>query len=364
MIPFFDLAPQNSEVVDRVLQRMSALAEDSVFVGGEPVHQFEKAFAAFSRAAHCVALNSGTDALRLSLLALDLPGGSEVITTPFSFIAAVEAIRQANLRPCFADIDPDTLNLCAESVGHRFRKSVSCILPVHLGGNPCRLDALRDASPGALMVEDACQAHGSRYGGRGVGTWGEIGAFSFYPTKSLGAWGDAGAAVTSSESHAEALRRLRNHGQTGRYFHQHDGWNSRMDAFQAVVLSAKLERLEAWIRERLRLSGLYDTQLGEIGEIKLIKKYATAEPVPYLYTIRAEGRDRLRRHLQDTGIGTEVIYPYPLHLLPACRDLGYAEGDFPAAEKSCHEVLSLPLYPGLRECDVHLACEEIRKFYR
>jgi dTDP-4-amino-4,6-dideoxygalactose transaminase len=197
-----------------------------------------------------------------------------------------------------------------------------------------------------------------------VGTFGKAGAFSFYPTKNLGAWGDAGAVVTGDEVIAASLRRLRDHGQTERYFHESEGWNSRLDALQAAVLSIKLDYLDQWSRERIRLAGLYDQGLEGIEEVRFVKKYATAEPVPYLYTLRAQRRDQLREFLQRTGIETEVVYPYPLHLLPATRPLGYKKGDFPNSERACAEVISLPLYPGLNENDVQFICEKIRDFYR
>jgi dTDP-4-amino-4,6-dideoxygalactose transaminase len=197
-----------------------------------------------------------------------------------------------------------------------------------------------------------------------VGTFGQAGAFSFYPTKNLGAWGDAGAVVTGDGGIAASLRRLRNHGETGRYFHENQGWNSRLDALQAAVLSIKLDYLDQWNRERVRLAGLYDQGLDRVEEVRLVKKYATAEPVPYLYTLCVQRRDQLREFLRREGIETQVIYPYPLHLLPATRALGYQKGDFPNSEKACAEVVSLPLYPGLKENDVQFICEKIRHFYR
>lgn len=364
MIPFVDLSTQNQQVAGRILERIAAAAESSQFVGGEAVAAFEAQFANYCGVAHCVGLNSGTDALRLALVALELPTGSGVLTTPFSFVATVEAIRQAGFRPFFADIDDGTLNISAASVAQKMGKEISCVLPVHFGGNPCDMRQLKAACAGAAVVEDACQAHGSSIYGRNVGTFGGVGAFSFYPTKTLGAWGDAGAAVTDDSQVAARLRLLRDHGQVGRYFHEATGWNSRLDALQATVLLAKLECLEQWSLERVRLGALYDRLLADVDGVTLVKRYPTARMVPYLYTVRAHRRDRLQRFLERSEIGTDVIYPHPMHLLPTNRDLGYKKGDFPNAERICDQVLSLPMYPGLKDDDVCLVSEKIRDFYR
>ena len=364
MIPFLDLSSQNRQVADAVLQRIAAAAAENQFIGGKAVESFEREFATYCDSPHCVALNSGTDALRLALLGLRLPAGSEILTTPFSFVATVETICQAGLKPKFADIDPASLSLSPAAVDARLGPSVSCIVPVHLGGNPCDMTALEASAARVPLLEDACQAHGSRLMGRQIGTFGAAGAFSFYPTKSLGAWGDAGAAVTAREDLAAELRLLRNHGQTGRYYHEVEGWNSRMDAIQAIVLSTKLGFLEAWSRERCRLAALYDSRLIDVEEVTTLKVPATAEPVPYLYSVRARNRDRLREFLSVEGVGTEIVYPYPLHLLPVCSELGYRTGDFPHAEKACMEVISLPMFPGLMDNELDEVCEKIRRFYR
>ncbi|MBI4456995.1 MAG: DegT/DnrJ/EryC1/StrS family aminotransferase [Acidobacteria bacterium] len=359
-----DLSFQNRLVAERIKRQITALATTNQFIGGEAVSTFETRFADYCGSSYCVAFNSGTDALRLALIAVDLPPRSEVITSPFSFIATVEAIRQAGLRPCFADVDDETMNLSAESVGRHLRQESSCMVPVHFGGNPCDMECLRAVKRGMIIVEDACQAHGSRIYGKHAGTLGAVGTFSFYPTKNLGAWGDGGAAITDDRQIAKRLRLLGNHGQVDRYFHESQGWNSRLDALQAVVLSTKLEFLDNWNHDRIRLASLYDQLLGNLETVRRVKKYAGAEMVPYLYTIRVAKRDRLREFLNRFEIGTEVVYPHALHLLPASQDLGYKAGDFPTVEKICKEVLSLPLYPGLRESDVYLVCEKIRDFYR
>ncbi len=364
MIPFVDLSEQNRQVSQEIFEGLRAVAASSQFIGGDAVAGFETRFAEYCGSRHCVALNSGTDALRLGLISLRLPRDAEVITTPFSFIACVEAILQAGLKPRFADIDRETLNLSAESVGDHWRSATSCVMPVHVGGNPCDMRQLKAALGESAIVEDCCQAHGSRIHGKHVGTFGALGAFSFYPTKNLGAWGDGGAVITDDDQLAASVRLLRNHGQTARYFHERDGWNSRLDALQAVILSVKLQYLGRWNRERVNLSSLYDRLLGEVDEVRLRKKCATVEAVPYLYTVRARKRDELRRFLTECGIETEVTYPHPLHLLPATQNLGYKRGDFPNAEQACTAVISLPLYPGLNESNVHFICEKVREFYR
>ncbi|HEY3129550.1 MAG TPA: DegT/DnrJ/EryC1/StrS family aminotransferase [Acidobacteriota bacterium] len=363
MIRFIDLSEQNRQASQEIFENLRAVAASSQFIGGDVVANFERRFAEYCNSRHCVALNSGTDALRLGLISLSLPRDAEVITTPFSFIACVEAVLQAGLKPCFADIDAESLNLSAQSVNERCGRMTCCVMPVHFGGNPCDMRGLESACGKAVILEDCCQAHGSRICGKHVGTFGAVGAFSFYPTKNLGAWGDGGAAITNDDRLAESIRLLRNHGQSGRYFHEKDGWNSRLDALQAVILSIKLQYIRGWNRERVELSSLYDRLLVEVDEVRLIKKYATAEAVPYLYTVRAREREELKRHLEECGIETRVIYPFPLHLLPATRGLGYGKGDFPSAEQACAEVISLPLYPGLNENNVYFICEKIRDFY-
>jgi len=363
-IPFLDLSFQTGQVAASFISQLTQLIDQNRFVGGEPVEQFENAFAELCGTPYCVALNSGTDALRFGLLAAGLKSEDEVITSPFTFIATAEAISQvAALK--LADVEPDTFTLSPVAVSEMISDSTRAVVPVHIFGLPANMTdfELLARHNSLFLLEDACQAHGAAIEGRRAGNLGAAAAFSFYPSKNLGAFGDAGAITCRESSFAEAVRLLRNHGQVGSYFHQVEGFNSRMDAFQGSVLQLKLDFLENWNEERRQIARQYRHELADLEEVRFQQSPAGYTHVYHVFAILAERRDELHGYLQGMGIETKVIYPVPVHLHPAYQHLGLKRGDLPNAESICNSVLCLPMYPGLGAGQVEKVAIQIRCFY-
>jgi len=364
-IPFLDLSRAYRR--DRALLQGAVertLASGRYILGGE-VAAFERAFAAYCGTAHAVGVASGTDALHLALRACGIGIGDAVITAPNTAVPTVCAIAMANARPIFVDIDPDTLMLDPNRlrVALKAHPEVKAVIPVHLYG------AAADLAPiiaiarehGLAVIEDAAQAHGTEYSAQKVGSWGEAGCFSFYPTKTLGAYGDAGMVVTNDGEIAGRLRMLRNYGEEAKDRNRMPGVNSRLDELQAALLSAKLPQLPERITTRRRLARLYDDLLAEVP-LRLPPDNPPDRHSYHLYVVRSLRRDALRAHLEMHGIGTAIHYPIPVHLQEAYRWLGYRQGDFPGAERACREVLSLPLYPELTDDEVAYVASAIRTF--
>ncbi len=331
--------------IDKALHRA---VESAHFILGPEVEAFEEEFAAFCGVEHAIGVASGTAALFLALAALDIGPGDEVITTPFSFFATASTIVHRGARPVFVDVDERTYNLDPERVEGAITSRTRAIIAVHLFGHPAEMAPLRDIARKhqLWLIEDAAQAHGASYRGKRVGSLGDIACFSFYPAKNLGAYGDAGAIVTDDPELARRLRRLRNHGQEGRYNHVDLGFAERMDGIQAAVLRAKLPYLEERNRVRRALAMRYNAHLADL-DIGLPYEAPHVEHVYHCYTIRVPRRDVIRKHLHVHGIATAIHYPRPLHLQPALTYLGYGPGSFPIAEQLAREVLSLPMYPEL-----------------
>jgi dTDP-4-amino-4,6-dideoxygalactose transaminase len=329
------------------------------------VEAFELEYAAFVGTERAVGVASGTDALSLSLVALGVEPGDEVVTSPLTATFTALAISRMGGRPVFADVDPETLNLSPRSVEFRLSDRTKAIIPVHLYGNPCDLPTLRELARTnrVHLVEDACQAHGAKFGGQPVGGWGDAGCFSFYPTKNLGALGDGGMVVTNDGRLADRVKRLRNGGQVNRYVHEEVGYNSRLDELQAAVLRVKLPRLTRWNQRRRDLAELYNRLL-EGTPLRTMRVLPGAEPVVHLYVVRAPDREGLQESLIGEGIQTLIHYPLPAHLQPAYSNLGQAEGTCPVAEQAAREILSLPLYPEMDESQVERVAEAIRAYYR
>ena len=368
-IKFIDLAQQNREIRERVEREFAEIHERTAYVGGPQVAAFESEFAAFLGVRRVVGVSSGTDALRLSLMALGIGAGDEVITVPMTFIATAEAIVQTGARPVFVDVDPATGNMSVPALeaylreGHfKAPNGPRAIVPVHLYGLPAPLIELRRIADayGLKLVEDACQAHGARIsdGVRWVraGSVGEAGCFSFYPGKNLGAWGEGGAVATNDDELAAAVEQLRDRGRLSHYAHNSYGYNARLDTMQAAVLRAKLGRLENWNACRRRIAFCYRQQL-QLPGIEFLKEPEGMESCYHLFVIRSLRRDVIRTALLNAQIECGIHYPLPLHLQPACRHLGYQPGDFPAAEAMADSVLSLPMHP-------HLKAAEIRQVSR
>ena len=363
-VPFLDLSTQTRQVASSYYSQLRELVEQNRFIGGEQVESFEKDFAGFCGTRYCIALNSGTDALRLGLLGAGLEPDHEAITSPFTFIATAEAISQTcNLK--LADVDPDTFNLSPTAVEENLSPQLRAVVPVHIFGLPADMNAFsRLASQHDLfLLEDACQAHGAAVNGRRAGSLGNAAAFSFYPSKNLGAFGDAGALTCQREDLAVTLRLLRNHGQVGSYYHEIEGFNSRMDAFQGAALALKLNYLEEWNLQRRRIAEIYRNELQDLPEVHCQRVPPGDVHVYHVFAILAEDRSGLQEFLKAKGIETRVIYPVPIHLHPAYRHLGLEKGDLPNAESICNSVLCLPIYPGLEPTQVSKVAMQVRRFY-
>jgi dTDP-4-amino-4,6-dideoxygalactose transaminase len=361
-VPFFDLKSQYASLRDEILAALDGVCQTASFALGKEVEEFEREFAAFCEAKHCVALNSGTSALHLALLAMGVQPGDEVITTPNTFLATAEAITYTGAKPVFVDIDRTTSNLDPKLLDRAITSQTKAIIPVHLYGRPADMDPILEIAKarGIAVVEDACQAHGARYRGRRVGGIGDVSAFSFYPTKNLGAYGEGGAIVTNEARIADFARAARNHGQTGRYEHEFVGYNYRMEGFQGAVLRIKLRRLEAWTARRRELAQEYRRQLSQV-RVKMPLDDSRDECVYHLFVIFVSDRCCMQSKLEAQGIGTLIHYPRPLHLQPAYVSLGYPKGTFPHAERASESVLSLPLFPEMSLEQVAYVCAAVRE---
>jgi dTDP-4-amino-4,6-dideoxygalactose transaminase len=365
-----DLRAQFAAIRDQVMPALLAVIERQQFIMGPEVEELERAIATLSSTRHAIACASGTDALLLSLKALDLRPGDEVVTSPFTFFATAGAIWNAGGRPVFADIEPETFNLDVAAVEAAIGPRTRAIVPVHLFGQMARMEELLRvaAGRGLVVIEDAAQAIGARrkIDGRWrmAGELGWAGAFSFFPSKNLGAWGDGGMIVTQDDALAERLRRLRTHGGRKHYHHEEVGTNSRLDTLQAAVLLAKLPHLGRWSEARRRVAARYHEGLEGVGDLVLPKVDESNEHIFHQYTVRTQRRDALLEHLRRRGIGCAVYYPTPLHLQPCFAGLGYREGQFPEAERAAREVLSLPIYPELDGGAQARVIEAIREFFR
>jgi dTDP-4-amino-4,6-dideoxygalactose transaminase len=348
-VPYFDLKAQYGGIRDEILGALDRACRDAAFILGPEVALFEREFATYCEAKHCVALNSGTSALHLALLAAGVGPGDEVITTPNTFIATAEAISYTGARPVFVDIDPATANLDPARVERAVTNRTKAIIPVHLYGRPADLDALVEIGQRRRLpvIEDACQAHGARWRGRRVGGFGLAASWSFYPAKNLGAYGEAGALTTNDDRVAELTRALRDHGSTRRYYHDRIGWNYRMDGFQGAILRVKLRHLEAWTKRRLEITRLYRDRLTG-SRVDWPRDDERGESAYHLFAVYVENRDAVRAALEARGVHTAIHYPVPVHRQDAYAWLGHGQGSFPHTERACERVMSMPLYPEMR----------------
>jgi len=355
-IPPIDLKRQYNVIGEQVSAAVQDVLTSGRYIGGPIVESFEQQFAAYIGVREGVACNSGTDALYLALRALQIGSGDEVITTPFTFIATAEVITSVGATPVFVDIDAQTFNLDVAQLASAVTGKTKAIIPVHLFGQPTKMTAVMDVANayGLAVIEDCAQATGAQWAGQKVGSIGHIGCFSFFPTKNLGAYGDGGAVVTNDESIAASIRKLREHGMASRYYHEATGINSRLDALQAAILQIKLPYLDRWNEARREVAATYHQMLQSVPDLLLPQELLGARAVWNQYTVRltrdnSSGcfRDEVRSQLQKQGVSSMVYYPLPLHLQPVYRALGYQPGQFPVAERTCHEVLSLPIFPEL-----------------
>ncbi len=353
-VPALDLKRVHKEIEAELLSVAERVIRSGRYILGDEVRRFERSLEELMGVKRCIAVNSGTDALTLALMVTGIGRDCEVITTPFSFFATVEAILAVGAKPVFVDIEPDTYSLNPALLERAVTNKTSVILPVHLYGHPADMEQICQQATmlnNVFVVEDCAQAMGARIGDRPVGTFGEFACFSFYPTKNVGALGDAGCILTGFDNYGHALTRLRNHGQVGRYDHATRGLNSRMDELQAGFLNAKLTMLDKWNEQRRTLADNYTRMIKDtIGDLVIPPTQREGfHHVYHQYTIRVPNRDKILQSLLDRGVEAIVHYPRPLHLMEPLRFLGYREGAFPEAERAGAEVLSLPIFPGLTE---------------
>jgi dTDP-4-amino-4,6-dideoxygalactose transaminase len=364
-LPFVDLAAQRAAIANEVDAAIRGCLERNDWILGNDVSAFEEEFAAYCGTSAAIGTDSGLSALELTLRALDIGPGDEVITAANTFVATALAITAAGATPVLVDADPETHNLDPALLDDAIGPQAKAVVPVHLYGQPADMDAITAVAErkGLVVIEDACQAHGARYEGRRAGSLGRAGAFSFYPSKNLGAYGDGGAITTNDEALADRLQLLRNYGQRRKYLHDVQGFNRRLDTLQAAVLRVKLRRLDAWNDARRRSAELYNELLGEQDVIVPVAQ-STVEHVWHLYVIRVRERDALQTFLGERGIETGIHYPLPIHLQPAFRHLGHARGDFPVSERTAEEALSLPMFPELQDDQVQSVASAISDFIR
>jgi dTDP-4-amino-4,6-dideoxygalactose transaminase len=350
--PFIDLRRQHAEIEQEIAQAIHRVQKSGTFVLGKEVEGFEREFSRYVGAKYGAGVNSGSDALFLTLKALGIGANSEVITVSHTFVSTVDSIVRCGAKPVFADVEPDTYCINTAKIEQKITERTKAILPVHLYGHPADLDhILKIARQYDLsVVEDACQAHGTEYKGKKVGSFGNAGCFSFYPAKNLGAYGDSGMVTTNDRSLAERVKLLRNYGQSSKYYHDLVGINSRLDELQAAMLRVKLSRLDEWNEKRRRLAELYKEILGQT-DVVLPSERPYAKHVYHLFVIRLPRRDNCQRFLQKSGIQTQIHYPIPVHKQKAYAAYESTK-DLSVTETICSEILSLPLYPSLTEDEV------------
>lgn len=369
-VNFFTPTREYLEKKDEFNKAISDVLESGNFIFGSQVSELEEGIKKYTGAKHAVAVASGTDALLISSHALGFKDGDEIITSPFTFLASTSCIAKLNAKPVFVDIDENTFNLDADKIEERITSKTKSILPIHLFSQMADMDKIMDiASKHNLTVlEDAAEAFGMQWGGsinkfRHSGTIGDIGIYSFFPTKTLGGYGDGGMIVTNNDTLAETARMLRVHGASKKYHYDYIGYNSRLDSIQAAVLLVKLKYIDNAIEHRQKVANWYKDRLSDLEYIKLPTIKGNQKPVFYAFNTLVEKRDELNNYLKENEIGTSIYYPIPLHLQKCFNYLGYKKGDFPVAEKLSNKALALPIYPEITENEVDFVCETIRKFY-
>jgi dTDP-4-amino-4,6-dideoxygalactose transaminase len=353
-IPTLDLRAQYESIRDEIKMAIDAVLESQHFILGPEVEALEREIASYVGSKFGVGVASGTDALILALKACDVGAGDEVLCPSFTFIATADAVSLLGAKPVFIDIDPKTFTMDPLRLEKAISPRTKAVIPVHLYGQAADIDAVGEiaAKHNLRVIEDCAQAIGATYKGKRVGTFGDLGCFSFFPSKNLGGYGDGGMVVTDSELLAKRLRSLRSHGTVKKYFSVEQGWNSRLDEIQAAILRVKLRHLESWAAARRETAARYDTLLRDIPEVTRPVVHTSGTHVFHQYTIRHSNREFLQTFLAEAGIATAVYYPTPIHLQPIYRSLGYQLGDLPKTEKAAYEVLSLPIYPELTEVQV------------
>ncbi|HLD37722.1 MAG TPA: DegT/DnrJ/EryC1/StrS family aminotransferase [Candidatus Nanoarchaeia archaeon] len=372
-VPFADITRDENETFiegegllkDRIKKNIEDVIERKNFILGDYVGQFERDFAGYCGTKYCIGVGNGLSALELSLISLGIKQGDEVITAANTFNATVGAILKTGARPAFVDADYKNFNIDVSQIRQKITDNTKAIIPVHLYGQLAGIgDILFFAKNHNIkVVEDACQAHGAMFRGMRAGSFGEAGCFSFYPGKNLGAYGDAGAVVTDDEAVADCLKKMRNYGQAKKYMHDSKPDNSRLDTIQAAVLVEKLKVLDKWNEMRIKNAEIYRQKLGDVPEIELPGERKEGGHVYHLFVIKTEKREGLEKYLEEKGVQTGKHYPVPIHLQPCFSHLGYKKGDFPVSERLSENILSLPMFPSLREEEINYVSGCIKDFY-
>ncbi|OGH18556.1 MAG: hypothetical protein A3F31_05090 [Candidatus Levybacteria bacterium RIFCSPHIGHO2_12_FULL_38_12] len=364
IINFVDLKRQNKMYKKEFIEVIEQVFDNAVFIDGEPLEQFERNFAAFCNKKYAVGLNSGTDALFLTLLSHGIGRGDEVITAPNSYIATAMTVSNVGAEPVFVDVDSKSYNIDPTKIEAAITKRTKAIIPVHLYGQPADMDPIIAIAKkyNLIIIEDCCQAHGAKYKGKKVPA-GKTGAFSFYPGKNVGAFGDGGAVVTNNWEIKEKLEYLRNDGSIKKYVHAMFGYKSRLDTLQAAILNVKLKHLDDFTQKRRQHANIYNKLLSSIPQITLPKEMEYAYHVYHIYMIQAQRRDDLGKFLKEKGVKTVIHYPTPIHLQKAYKSMGYKKGDFPISEQLAKSILSLPMFPELTYEEINYICSLIREFY-
>jgi dTDP-4-amino-4,6-dideoxygalactose transaminase len=375
-IPFFELNSQFSSIEKEIKYALDEVFKNQQFILGPKVEALEQTIANYCQTQYAIGVASGSDAILLSLMALGIGKGDEVLLPPFTFFATAGSVSRVGAIPVFIDIDPKTFNIDPSKIGEKISSRTKAIIPVHLFGQCADMNPLLEIAKEKklFVIEDAAQALGAEYkpqsnsNGLRAGRMGDLGCFSFYPTKNLGAFGDAGMVVTNEPQWAEKVRLLRTHGSQPKYFHKWIGINSRLDAMQAAILLVKFKYLESWTAERQKKAGryrlLFNDFLSSVDGLELPTIQYQNRHIFHQYVIRAPERDRLKRFLMEQGIGTDIYYPLPLHLQECYSFLKYRRGDLPISEKASEDVLALPIYPELTEGQQTMVVEAIKKFYK
>ncbi len=362
-IPVFDLKRQYEGLKTELDSAFTTVFESGIFILGENVRLFEEEFANYLGAGFAVGVGSGTEALHLSLKAFDIGSGDEVITVPNTAVPTISAISFAGARPVLVDITPDTYTIDTKKIEKKITNKTKAILPVHMYGHPSEMEQIMKLAEAynLRVIEDACQSHGTQYNGKNAGTIGDMGCFSFYPTKNLGAYGDGGIVVTNSEELYNKLIMLRNYGEVSKFTSKIEGFNSRLDEIQAAVLRVKLKHLDTWTNRRREIATLY-LQLLYNSNVQLPCERQWAKHVYHLFVIRTNKRDALKGYLQERGVGTQIHYPIPIHMQEAYKKFGYKAGEFPISERNAGEILSLPIYPELTKEEIETVAGLISEF--
>ena len=362
-IPFVDLRSQYKNIKEEIDIAISNVIQDTAFIKGKYVENFERDYAKFYGVKNCVSCANGTDAIYISLKALGLGSGDEVITTSCSWISTSETITQAGAKVVFADIEPDYYTINVKDIEEKITKKTKAIIPVHLYGHPANMTEIMELAKkyNLYVIEDCAQAHFAEWGDKKVGTFGDVGTFSFFPGKNLGAYGDAGAIVTNNDKLAEKLRMYANHGALIKHSHKIEGINSRLDGLQAAILSVKLKYIETWTSQRIELAKYYNYKFSEFKDILAPQIHQFAKHVFHLFVIRTNNRKEIQNILQSNGINTAIHYPSPLPFLPAYSYLGHSSKDFPVASSYYDKILSLPIYPELKKESIDYIVDLLRK---